>query len=237
VGFLLDVAGMDESRLNPLHSPDFGLGNPGRDSTALTIVQVDLSTLSTLQRPTYHVVARHSWVGENHLSVFGKLKALAETWHPQHIVIDATGVGEGLWALLDRAFPARVIPVKFTQQEKSEIGWRFISIIETGRFRDHVHTDEVRLQYSRCIREILPGPLQTMRWGVPDGTRGADGELIHDDFILADALVAKLDALEWYFSSPTVIIQPRDPLLDMDHYYSKSHHDEFEHYYSLPNAL
>ena len=236
--FLIDVAGMDEARLNPLHSSDFGLGNPGRDATALSIVQIDLSSLATLQRPTYHVAARHSWVGENHLSVFGKIKALAETWHPQQIVIDATGVGEGLWAMLDRAFPARVIPVKFSQTEKSEIGWRFLSIIETGRFRDHVHTEEVRLQYSRCVSEILPGPLHTLRWGVPDGTRGPDGELIHDDFILADALVAKLDALEWYLSFPSVIIQPKqDPLEEMDRYFRGSHKDEFEHYYSMPNAL
>jgi Terminase RNaseH-like domain len=235
--FLLDIAGMDESRLNPLHSSDFGLGNPGRDSTALTIVQIDLSTLSTLQRPTYHVVARHSWIGENHLTVFGKIKALADTWQPQHIVVDATGVGEGLWAMLDRAFPSRVIPVKFSQQEKSEIGWRFLSIIETGRFRDHVHTDEVRLQYSRCISEILPGPMKTLRWGVPDGARGPDGELIHDDFLLADSLVAKLDALEWYLSFPSIIIQPRDPLEDMDSLFRKPHKDDFDHYYSRPNAL
>jgi hypothetical protein len=247
VGFLIDVAGMDESKLNPLHAPDLGLGNPGRDSTALSIVEIDLSSLETLGHPTYHVVARHSWVGENHLAVFGRLKALAETWHPQHIVMDATGVGEGLWALLERAFPARVIPVKFTQQEKSEIGWRFLSIIETGRFRDHVHTDEVRLQYSHCICEILPGPQKTLRWGVPDGTRGPDGELIHDDFILADALTAKLDQLEWYLSTPALIVPGRDPLQDIDRpalhradYLSFGDRDyernfgdhEFDHYFS-----
>jgi hypothetical protein len=214
VAFLLDVAGMDESKLN-LASGD-GLGNPGRDSTALTIVRIDLSTLPDLGHPTYHVVARHSWIGENHLAVFGKLKSLAETWQPQHIVIDATGVGEGLWALLDRAFPSRVIPVKFSQPEKSELGWRFISIIETGRFRDHCHTDEVRLQYSKCISEILPGPTKAIRWGVPDGTRGPDGELIHDDFILADALTAKLDTLEWHLSTPPLIVYARDPLQNMD---------------------
>ena len=82
-------------------------------------------------------------------------KNLAAQWSPQHIVIDATGVGEGLWALLDRAFPTRVIPVKFTSQEKSEIGWQFLSIIETGRFYDPDPTDEVRIQYSHCISEIL----------------------------------------------------------------------------------
>lgn len=213
--FLIDIAGQDESKMNILQSFDMGLGNPGRDSTALSIVEIDLSTLGTLRRPTYHVVARHSWVGENHLTVFGKLKNLAETWNPGHIVMDATGVGEGLWALMDRAFPSRVIPVKFTQQEKSEIGWRFLSIIETGRFRDHVHTDEVRLQYSKCICEILPGPAKTLRWGVPDGTRGPDGELIHDDFILADSLTAILDRLEWHLSFGAVIINFPDPLIEM----------------------
>jgi len=237
VAFLLDVAGMDESRMNPLHTSDLGLGNPGRDSTAVSIVGIDLSTLEALGHPTYHVVARHSWVGENHLAVFGKLKNLAETWHPQHIVIDATGVGEGLWALLDRAFPARVIPVKFTQAEKSELGWRFLSIIEIGRFRDHAHTDEVRLQYSRCICEILPGPAKTLRWGVPDGARGPDGELIHDDFILADALTAKLDLLEWHLSSPALIVPGRDPLLDMHRFTGSNDYDrdfgahENEHFF------
>ncbi len=216
--FLIDIAGQDESKFNPLHSYELGLGNPGRDSTALTIVEIDLSTLEALQRPTYHVLYRQGWVGENHITIFGILKNLAETWHPQHIVMDATGVGEGLWAMMDRAFPTRVIPVKFTQQAKSEIGWRFLSIIETGRFRDHAHTDEVRLQYSKCICEILPGPAKTLRWGVPDGARGPAGELIHDDFILADSLTAKLDELEWHIHFKTFIIRGRDPLLDMISY-------------------
>jgi hypothetical protein len=217
VAFLLDVAGQDESRLDPLHSYDLGLGNPGRDSTALSIVEIDRSTLPTLQRPSYRVVARHSWLGESHLAIFGKLKNLAETWHPQHIVIDATGVGEGLWSLLDRAFPSRVIPVKFTQQEKSEIGWRFLSIIETGRFRDGAHTDQVRLQYVNCILQVLPGPGKTLRWGVPDGTRGPDGQLIHDDFVLADSLTAKLDELDWQLSTYSTIIEMPDPLDEASH--------------------
>ena len=55
------------------------------------------------QAPTYRVVQRMQWTGLNHLTVFGKLKALADQWRPQHIVIDATGVGEGLWAMLDKA--------------------------------------------------------------------------------------------------------------------------------------
>ena len=84
-----------------------GMGNPGRDSTTVSIVEVDLSTVKTLQLPTYRVIARHAWQGINHLDIFGRVKALADSWRPQHIVMDATGVGEGLWAMLDRAFPKR----------------------------------------------------------------------------------------------------------------------------------
>jgi hypothetical protein len=211
--FLIDVAGQDETMLTSQQ-----LGNPRRDATTLSIVAIDLGTLSTLRSPTYRVVHRLSWTGAGHLQVFGQLKSLVEAWRPQHIVIDATGVGEGLWALLDKYFPSRVIPVKFTQSEKSVIGWRFLAVIESGRFRDCAPTDEVRIQYEACQSEILPGPAKILRWGVPEGAQTPDGELIHDDFILADALVARLDQLEWTLRSHTVVIQAPDPLDDMSHF-------------------
>jgi hypothetical protein len=208
--FLLDVAGQDESRMSLVGAdgvrPDGMLQNPGRDSTTLSIVTVDLSTLSTLQAPTYRVVHRRQWTGVNHLIVFGQLQSMADRWQPSHIVVDATGVGEGLWALLDKAFPTRVIPVKFSQQVKSEMGWRFLAIIETGRFRLCSFPDSARIQYDACESEILPGPGKVMRWSVPEGRRTPEGTLVHDDFLLADALVTKLDELAWLSSNPGVIM-------------------------------
>ncbi len=209
--FLIDVAGQDEAMLNLE-----GLGNPGRDSTTLSIIEIDLSSLDTLQAPTYRVVHRETWTGVSHLTVFGQIKSFGDVWSPEYIVVDATGVGEGLFAMLNKAFPNRVTPVKFTQQEKSEIGYGFISIIETGRFHDCVHTDQVRAQYAACFSEILPGPAKTLRWGVKDGTRDADGQLVHDDYILADSLVAVLDRLEWTLSTPTTEIKFESPLKGQD---------------------
>jgi hypothetical protein len=210
--FLIDVAGMDESKTASLPTFDSGFGNPGRDSTTLTIVEIDTSSITLLTKPTYHVVARHSWTGESHVTVFGKIQALVNSHSPLYIVIDATGVGEGLWSMLDHQYHSRTVPVKFTQQEKTEIGWRFLGIIEAGRFRDHVHTDQVHDQYVNCIMNVLPGPGKLLRWGVPDGTRGTHGELIHDDFVLADSLTAKLDQMDWSIPSATTILPPDDPL-------------------------
>jgi hypothetical protein len=206
---LLDVAGQDETSMSLGSAAG---SNQGRDAISLTIVDLDLSTLATLQAPTYRVAHRLQWVGQNHLVVFGQLKALAEAWNPLYIVIDATGVGEGMWALLDRSFPGRVIPVKFSQQEKSEIGYRFLAIIETGRFRDLCSTDAVRAQYETCTSEILLGPQKTLRWSVPEGTRGPSGELVHDDYLLADALVAVLDRMEWSVQTSAEASEGFDPL-------------------------
>ena len=213
--FLLDVAGQDEGRMST--DENGGLHNPGRDSVALTIASVDISSLATLQAPTYRFVQREQWTGLNHLVVFGKLKSLVESWQPRYIVMDATGVGEGLWALLDKAFPSRVMPVKFSQKVKSEIGWRYLAIIETGRVRDCSLTDDllsksVRLQYQACQSEVLPGPMKILRWGVPEGRRSPEGELIHDDMLLADALVAELDKLKWYARTEIFVSEGFDPL-------------------------
>lgn len=211
----IDVAGQDEAMLELE-----GMTNPGRDSTTLSVIDIDLSSLNLLQKPIYRVVSRISWTGTDHVTVFGAISTFTDVWNAQYIVIDATGVGEGLWAMLARKYPTRTIPVKFTATSKSEIGYGFIAAIESGRFRDCARTEEVRLQYANCYSEILIGPQKTMRWGVKDGTRSAaTGELIHDDFILADALVAELDRLDWFVHADTAIIEMEDVLESMNNAY------------------
>jgi hypothetical protein len=211
--FLIDCAGQDEAK----RQGEAGLQNEGRDATALTIVAVDLSYLAVMQLPTYHTVFRKQWTGDSPVNVFCQIKALAETWNMRHTVIDATGVGEGLFALLDKAFPGKIVPVKFSQAEKSEIGWQFITIIETGRWREYAPFDTVLdRQLDYCQMEILPGPAKTLRWGVPDGTRAiANGLLVHDDLIVSAALSAKLDELEWTIQTEAAIVHAPDPLSDM----------------------
>jgi hypothetical protein len=214
--FSIDVAGQDEATF---HNPDEQLlRNPGRDAVALTIASVDLSAMQTLQAPIFRLVHRELWTGLNHLVVFGKVLRLADHWRPQHIIVDATGVGEGLWAMLDKHYPTRVIPVKFSAQVKSEIGYRFLAMIETGRVRDCCPTAEVDKQYAACVSEVLTGPQHTLRWGVPEGTRDEDGALIHDDIVMADALLAEADMLEWTMRSETLIIPGADPLEEMSHF-------------------
>ena len=246
--FLIDVAGQDEfllrrcrggsmhpdphwhppliTRPSPALSPAQIIEpsplNSNRDSTALKIVEVDMSTVKLQGKPTYKVVFRRLWTGEKHVNVFGALQSLGQLWKPARIVIDATGVGEGLWSLLDNAFGAdTVLPVKFTPQIKSQLGYGLLGIIESGRYREYHPFDEtLRLQLDKCRSEILPGPAKLMRWGVPDGTQDpATGRSVHDDDLTTAALCTILDGLKWTYHFKPFIIPGRDPLKDMDRNY------------------
>jgi len=222
--FLIDVAGEDEAQMLDYVAIDAqALSNPRRDATALTLVEVDLSSVADdlIKAPTYRVLQRVAWIGIKHSHLYGRLKALAELWQPRYVVIDATGVGAGLASFLDKALPGRVIPFMFTRTTKSKLGWDFLAVIDTGRFKDYSTLDENRraflLQLAHCQSEIIPGPDRRMKWSVPDGTRDpSSGGSVHDDWILSAALCTALEDVSWSVSATPLLVQAADPLDAMD---------------------
>lgn len=201
-----------------------------RDSTALTVVEVDLCSLEDehLRAPTYRVMERRVWTGTMHSALYGEIKALAELWQAKTVVIDATGVGAGLASFLEKALPGKVMPFVFSQKSKSDLGWSFLAVVETGRFKDHAPAappsaagggsgaqETFINQLRHCQAQVLPGPGRLLRWGVPDGTRdGVTGELVHDDLLLSAALCALLDKLSWG-RAESAVVAGRSPLEGM----------------------
>ncbi len=219
---LVDVAGEDEAAAQG-EVPAAELRSPGRDSTALTVVACDLSTLEDplLQAPTYRVLDRRLWTGVRHTALYGQLKALAELWRARWLVIDATGVGAGLASFLGRALPGRVLPFTFNLASKSRLGWSFLSIVETGRYREYAPEDAAQAlfwgQARACRMEIRPGPERRVSWGVPGGTRDPlSGEPVFDDLLLSAALCAVLEEQAWNLPGSAAIVPGRDPLEEMD---------------------
>ncbi len=205
---LLDVAGEAESPSPPAPLPE-GEGSWGEgDSTALTIVELDYSTLATLGLPTYRVVHRRRWLGTKHPVLYAQLLDLARIWSARYIVVDATGVGAGLASFLSRALGPRVIPFHFSTKTKSELGWNFIATIQTGRFKDYATDagDAEQVEFWRQVSgtryTIHPGPGHTMSWGAEP----------HDDLVISAALCAHLDQLEWRADTMSQIIHAPDPL-------------------------
>lgn len=252
--FCLDIAGSDEnSRMQ-----DFRPGATAqdvRDKTALTIFEIILPgsdvgaqglrpLLPGNQLPTFHIVHRRSWTGASQVTLFNQIYALADLWQPHRLVIDATGVGEGLSSFLSKSFPGQVIPFKFSQSSKSDLGWRLLSAIETGRFKDFVGEDVVGTdvgaqclrpnlgdiatsdqpclqqqfykQLRSCTLELVPGPGKIIRWSVPETARDSGGELIHDDLLLSAALVGNLFDEKGLGSTESAVIKAYDPIAETE---------------------
>jgi len=139
-------------------------------------------------------------------------------------VVDATGIGAGLSSFLKANLGARrgsqpgirVVPFVFTAASKSRLGWDFLGLIDSGRFKEYRHpvgvdpvstrpnpctaaelvsaridpvTDEYHRQLRATTYEVLNGPGATLRWSVP----ARDG---HDDLVISAALCAELDRLD-----------------------------------------
>jgi len=190
---LIDVAGEDEEVSDILALPPSGnLGR--RDFTAVTVVDVDRSTCvdPVIGKPTYRVVHRYWWRGVKHATLYGKIVDLAlNVWRVSAVVVDATGVGAGLASFLETALPGKVRPFVFTRSSKSDLGWSFLAVCDTGRFKDHADDGSVEyMQFWREVEnatyEVLDGPGKVMRWGVWDVE-------IHDDLIVSASLCALLD--------------------------------------------
>jgi hypothetical protein len=224
---LLDVAGEDERASD---DPNAISDGDWRDSTALTIVEIDLATVADpgLRAPVYRVLDRRLWTGMKHTLLYGQVRALAELWRARHVVVDATGVGAGLASFLARALPGRVVPFVFSSASKSKLGWDFLAACDAGRFKDWKPDEQSAGEAERwrsifwrqveaCQYSAREGPGSLLTWGVPDGTRDPEsGEQVHDDLLLSAALCAVLDGLEWYGGGAGRWIPARDPLEEMD---------------------
>lgn len=196
-----------------------------RDATAVTVVEVDLSTLSDplLRAPRYRALDRQVWVGLSQVDLYNRITGLARLWQAHKVVVDATGLGAGLAAFLEKALPGRVLPFVFTSASKSRLGWNFLALVDAGRWQDWAGSEKdsdqaLFFQQARyCKSEIAPGPGRELRWGVPDGTRDPlHQHHLHDDLLLSAALVCLLDEVNWQSSSPALVIRGRDPLADLD---------------------
>jgi hypothetical protein len=200
-------------------SPETG-SSGNHDSSAMLVVEIDLATLSDpmLRAPGYRIVSGRIWEGTSHPLLYGELRALVEHWHARHVVVDATGVGAGLAAFLEKTFPGRVIPFTFSSTTKSQLGWNFLSAIETGRFKlfragvNHPLLERLNRELIECRYELGSGAGRSLHWGAPPGS----GK--HDDLLIAAALAVVLDGQPWSALAGATIIPRHDPLEEQTDY-------------------
>jgi len=236
---LIDVGGQDEAATSAFAE----LTNPGRDYIICTIVRVKRDP--ELVGPKYEAVEVQSWQGIRHFqdvpgqpSLFNQLMTMLRVWSPQAVIVDFTGVGQGITDALIAGYKRNVFGFTFTASNKARLGNDFLAVIETGRFQYFHNPREISevghgdewlffLQCERCGYELAEGaPIERgLRWGVPATAKYQDertGEtlLVHDDRLVSAALVAEADRLyrggELFLSTGESAVIRRDIMGEID---------------------
>ena len=105
---------------------------------------------------------------------------------------------------------------------KSDLGWGFVGIVETGRYRDYVadtepDTRQFWYEVEHCQYQVRPGPGRLLQWGVWEQP-AYDGMIArgHDDLLNSAALTTTLDQLEWPGTGESTTVELPDELEQID---------------------
>lgn len=160
--------------------------NPNRDSTVLTIGELDFASGDPVSgEPQVRVVEQRWWTGVSPAALHPQLLDLARLWRPRHLVVDATGLGQGTASFLERALGGIVEPFVFTAGSKSRLGFDLLAAVNSGRLKLYasdgsIEYQELWGQLDRAESHLLPNRTMTFQVAASKG---------HDDFLMSLALL------------------------------------------------
>jgi hypothetical protein len=171
---------------------DEALTRPGRDATVVTIAEViPLPTDAIIREPLIRVAEHYAWVGKSHCELYPQMvDILNNVWRCSRVVTDATGIGEPVTSFLRSSLGSKIVPFKFTQRSKSELGFDLLSAINSGRlkvYRQDGSEDYLELMFELERARSVYRPNQTLNFFVDP----ADG---HDDYLVSLALAIQAAA-------------------------------------------
>ena len=159
------------------------------DSTVITIAEVDTAQRSSshLVEPTIRVVEHYQWTGTPHSQLYQQMVALIKKWSCHRVLVDATGIGQPVASFLKKELGSRLVPLLFTPNRKSDMGFELLALINSGRLKLYkpdgsAEYRETMVQLEKANTQYRPN--QTMNFYV-------DPQQGHDDFLVSLALVAE----------------------------------------------
>lgn len=171
---------------------------PGEESKASgkrdsTIVSIGRVAYNELQLTTVEICHQTWWTGMRYMDQYAAIVALVEQWNLHHLTIDATGLGEGMAALLIEKFGEnRVTAFKFSRPSKSRMTFQFLSLVNSARLKMYTPDEAPQALYEEAWKQ-----LKLARYMVPgEGliTMYCNPNDCHDDFLLSIGLLT--DAME-----------------------------------------
>jgi hypothetical protein len=200
------VAGLDVGGEERARPGDEVKGISKRDSTVLTIGRVRYNEFDL---PAIEIVHHEWWTGMKYLDQYAATAELMERWNIRKLVIDKTGLGDGLSSLLlERFGDERIAPYQFTRPSKSRLTFQFLGMINSGRLKIYESEDAPSPIFEECWKQLslaryqVPSEgLMNMYCDMKDNT--------HDDFLMSIALCAEAVREFYQPVQESSIVQPR----------------------------
>ena len=162
---------------------------PGRDSTVMTIAELDYPPRTDPNRLSdIRIVAQYCWTGQKHsVLVPQMIDTLRHVWDCDKVVVDATGVGQPVASFLKQALGSRIVPFTFTSQSKSKLGYQLLAAVDSGRLK--MYASDGSAEYHAFWHEMetarkVNRPDSAMNFFV----HPSDG---HDDYLMSLALLVE----------------------------------------------
>ena len=160
------------------------------DATVLTIGRLVFPPSDALvQEPRLEVVEHCCFQGERHDLLHGRLvDLLGHVWRVRRVAVDATGLGETVARFLATALrPGVVLPVRFSSESKSRLGYQLLAAVNGGRLKTYAQdgSPEYRCFWREMERaRTAYRPNRTMNFFV-EPSQG------HDDYLMSLALLVE----------------------------------------------
>lgn len=139
-----------------------------RDNASLAILAVPL-------RPAdkWRVLRTLDFHGQNFKYQAARIKEICDTHNVVHIGIDVTGIGYGLFELVEQ-FYRRVTPINYSNETKTRLVMKAIDVIENGKFEYEAGNKNITAAFMMITKTTTGSGVITYSAGRTNATGHAD---------------------------------------------------------------
>jgi len=139
-----------------------------RDNASLAVLAIPL-------RPTdkWRVLQTLDFHGQNFQYQANRIKEIVDTHNVQHIGIDVTGIGYGLFELVVQ-FYRRATPINYSNETKTRLVMKAIDVIENGRFEFEAGNKQITQAFMMITKTTTGSGVITYSAGRTNATGHAD---------------------------------------------------------------
>ncbi|MCA7941566.1 terminase ATPase subunit family protein [Burkholderia cepacia] len=107
----------------------------------------------------FRVLERHQWNGLDFEAQAAKIEAITQRYNVTYIGIDTTGMGQGVYELVSKFFPAAT-PIRYSVEVKAMLVMKAQNVIRKGRLEYDAGWTDLTASFMAIKKTITPSGLQ-----------------------------------------------------------------------------